>query len=209
MNAFPSLAEAPNQTVLVIGGVAAVLFVFFTMVLIWASRYTKVGPDEALVVSGRKYLVRDSEGKVQAMGYRIVKGGGTFVFPVYEKAVALSLKPISVELAVPNILTRDGGRAEVTARSQLRITRDDLSLARAAESLLGKTPEQVKDIATQLLESSLRSLVGAWSGGELSQRQSELGAKWQEAVKEGLGDLGLAVLSLSVRDVKIPQGIEK
>jgi len=186
-----------------------VLFVYLVMFMIWANRYTKVGPDEALVVSGRKYLVRGPEGKVHAVGYRIVKGGGTYVLPVIEKAEVLSLKPISVELAVPNILTRDGVRAEVAARSQIRITGDDLSLARAVESLLGKTPEQVKDVAAQLLESSLRNLVGTWSGAELSQRQSELGARWQEAVKEGLGDLGLTVLSLSVRDLKIPHGVEK
>jgi flotillin len=209
MNVFPLLAEVPSQTALVIGAVAMVLFVFFVIAGIWASRYTKVGPDEVLVVSGRKYLVRDPDGKVREVGYRVVKGGGTFVFPVYEKAVALSLKPILVELTVPNILTRDGGRAEVLARSQIRITGDDLSLARAVESLLGKTPEQVKDVAAQLLESSLRNLVGTWSDAELSQKQSELGARWQEAVKEGLGDLGFTVLSLSVRDLKIPHGVEK
>jgi len=209
MNPFPLLAEAPSQTALIIGGVAAVLFVCFVMIMIWANRYSKVGPDEALVVSGRKYLVKDSEGKVQAVGYRIVKGGGTFVLPVFEKAEVLSLKPISIDLAVPNILTRDGGRAEVLARSQIRITGDDLSLARAVESLLGKTPEQVKDVAAQLLESSLRNLLGTWSDAELSQKQSELGARWQETVEEGLGDLGLTVLSLSVRDLKIPRGVEK
>ncbi len=206
MNAFLSLAEVPSQA-LVIVAFAAVILVFFVMLGIWMSRYTKVGPDQVLVVSGRRYLVRDSEGKAHEMGYRIIKGGGTFVFPIVEKAEVLSLKPVSIELPVRNILTRDGGHAEVTARGQFRISGDDLSLTRAAQSLLGKTPEQTKEIAAELLESSLRSLLGAWTGSELSQRQSDLGVKWQDAVKEGLGTLGLTMLSLSIRDVKMPQRI--
>ena len=33
---------------------------------VWAHQYTKVGPNEVLIISGRK-------------GYRIVRGGGTYV----------------------------------------------------------------------------------------------------------------------------------
>jgi flotillin len=203
MNAYPLIAEAPAQTIFIVADVCLLLVVFLVMLWIWASRYTKVGPDQALVVSGRKRMVTDPDGKVHAVGFRIVKGGGTFVFPVFEKAEALSLKPVSIDLDVANILTRDNGRAEVTARSQIRIVGDDLSLAKAAESLLGKTPEQVKEIASQILEGSLRSLVGKWTASELSQRQSEFAARWQEAVKEGLGDLGISVLSLSVKDLSL------
>jgi len=89
------LAAAPSQTVFIIVGIAANLFVFLVIATIWASRYTKVGPDEVLVISGRKYLVKDPEGKLQTVGFRMVKGGGTFVWPVYEKCAVLSLKPLA------------------------------------------------------------------------------------------------------------------
>lgn len=203
MNFIPLLAETPSQTVFIIGGIAANLFVFFVIAAIWMSRYTKVGPEEVLVISGRKYMVKDSEGKVHTVGFRMVKGGGTFVWPVYEKCAVLSLKPVPVELNIPGVLTRDGSKAAVVAKSQVRIRPDDLSLARAVQSLLGQTPEQMKDAVSQLMESSLRSLLGGWTMSEISQRQSQLAVEWGKAVEEPLGNLGLALMSLSVRDVKL------
>ena len=56
MHALILLAETAPTT-LVIGGVAACLFVFFMFIAIWASRYTKVGPNQVLVISGRKHRV--------------------------------------------------------------------------------------------------------------------------------------------------------
>jgi flotillin len=202
MNLIPLLAETPSQTIFVVGGIAANLFVFFVIAAIWMSRYTKVGPDQVLVISGRKYMVKDPEGKVRTVGFRMVKGGGAFVWPVYEKCAVLSLKPVPVELNIPGILTRDGSKAAVVAKSQVRLRPDDLSLARAVQSLLGQTPEQMKDTVSQLMESSLRSLLGGWTVSEISQRQSQLAAEWGKAVEEPLGNLGLALMSLSVRDVK-------
>ena len=52
-------------------------------------RYKKAGPDEALIVYGRRKLigkkVRDAKGDVE--GFRIVRGGGTFVVPAWEQHV--------------------------------------------------------------------------------------------------------------------------
>ena len=54
----------------------AALFVFFVFFGIWASRYTKVGPNQVLVISGRKHQMADPDGNVRDVGFRIVKGGG-------------------------------------------------------------------------------------------------------------------------------------
>jgi flotillin len=202
MNSFSTcLAVAPN-TSLVILGVAANLFVFFVFVAIWASRYTKVGPNEVLVISGRKYLVRDAAGKTQVAPFRIVTGGGAFVWPIYETAHRLPLNPFSVDLVFRGVPTRDGERADILAVGQVRVRPDDTSLGRAAQNLVSKTPEQIKEIAAQLMESSLRALVGTWSSPELSRQESQMSSQWQSAAKEGLADLGLEILSLSVRELR-------
>src|SRR5881409_3050331 len=62
-------------------------FIILWMVL---SRYTKVGPNQVLVVSGRKHRYLDPDGTERARGFRIVKGGGTFVYPIIEKIDVLS-----------------------------------------------------------------------------------------------------------------------
>jgi len=78
-------------------GLVVVVVVFAA---IWASRYIKVGPNEVLVVSGRKHRYTDPDGSVQSRGFRIRKGGGTFVIPVIEKVdepVAQVEKPVLSE----------------------------------------------------------------------------------------------------------------
>ena len=65
-----------------IGGLLVVIFLF---TIVWASLYTKVGPNEVLIVSGRQHRVIGPDGKVAVRGFRVVKGGGTFIIPVVEK----------------------------------------------------------------------------------------------------------------------------
>src|SRR5215472_16978326 len=90
-----------GTTTLVIGGVAAFLFVFFMMFAIWASRYTKVGPNQVLVISGRKHRIIDPDGTAREVGFRIVKGGGVFVWPVFEKVDILSLELMTIDVQTP------------------------------------------------------------------------------------------------------------
>src|ERR1039457_3674804 len=61
-----------------------------------ASHYIKAGPNEVLVVSGRPHRYTDPDGTVQTRGFRIRKGGGTFVIPVIEKVDRLSLELLTI-----------------------------------------------------------------------------------------------------------------
>jgi len=79
MTTTPIILADIGAATLVIGGVAAFLFVFFMFIGIWASRYTKVGPNQVLVISGRKHRMMDPDGTAHDIGFRIVKGGGVFV----------------------------------------------------------------------------------------------------------------------------------
>jgi flotillin len=181
-------------------GMFVVVFIFMA---IWANRYTKVGPDEVLIVSGRRYISRDSAGKTQITGFRMLKGGGTFVLPVVETAKALSLKPVPLDLAFSKLPARDGRAVDVRAKAQVRINSDAASLAKAAESLLGKSPDEVKELSGQILESSLRRLIGERTAGEIVQTQNGLAVQWQASASATLAGLGLEILSLSTRDVAI------
>ena len=72
---------------IVVGSVlAALLIVAF---IVWAHQYTKAGPNEVLIISGAKQR-RGPDG--EAVGYRIIRGGGTFVRPFREKVERLSLE---------------------------------------------------------------------------------------------------------------------
>src|SRR5436190_22251456 len=93
---------------MVIAGVAVVLFVLFTMLAIWANRYMKVGPNQVLVVSGRKHRVVDPDGTTGDVGFKIRKGGGGFVLRVLEKVDLLSLELLTIDVATPEVYTSKG-----------------------------------------------------------------------------------------------------
>ena len=49
--------------VIVMGGVVVIAGSYFSVfVIIWASRYTKVGPNQVLIISGRKHKMVDPDG---------------------------------------------------------------------------------------------------------------------------------------------------
>src|SRR6266566_7936644 len=96
-------------------GLIVVVVIFMA---IWASRYTKVGPNEVLVVSGRKHRYADPDGTVQNRGFRIVKGGGTFVIPVIEKVDVLSLELLTIDVQTPEVYTSKGVPVKVDGVAQ-------------------------------------------------------------------------------------------
>ena len=73
------------------------VFAVAVVYLIVRGRYKKAGPDEALIVFGRRKLlgrkVLDDKGEVES--FRIIRGGGTFVWPAWESYEYISLKMIT------------------------------------------------------------------------------------------------------------------
>ena len=81
----PVLADLPWRGIFLT--VAVILAVVLLIVAIYASRFRKVGPNEVLIVFGKKHT--DEKG---VTGFRVVKGGGTFIWPIFEDFKILSLE---------------------------------------------------------------------------------------------------------------------
>src|SRR5690349_19033652 len=92
---------------LIYGGiVAVVLFIIFAMI---ASRYTKVPPNMVMVVSGGLgQTIKQTDGRRRKLGFRIIKGGGTFVWPVIERVDTLSLEVMTIDVRTPEVYTLEG-----------------------------------------------------------------------------------------------------
>jgi len=155
---FPVMAEIGK--VPLVGAVAAILLLIFLFLIIWASRYTKVGPNQVLVISGRKRRMLDPDGTVREVGFRIVKGGGVFVYPVIEKVDILSLELLTSDVQTPEVYTSKGVPVLVDGVAQIKVKGDDVSIATSAEQFLSKGTDDIKNIATQTLEGHLRAILG-------------------------------------------------
>jgi flotillin len=195
-----------STTTLVIGGVAAFLFVFFMFIGIWASRYTKVGPNQVLVISGRKHQIIDPDGTVRNIGFRIVKGGGVFVWPVYEKVDILSLELLTIDVQTPEVYTSKGVPVKVDGVAQIKVKGDDVSISTSAEQFLSKGTEDIKNIAMQTLEGHLRAILGTMTVEEIYQNRDAFASKVQEVAAGDMANMGLGIISFTIRDIRDSQG---
>jgi len=152
MQLVPLLAQVEASGfswVKVIIGCAVALVFLFVIAIIWASRYAKSGPNQVLVISGRKRKMVEPDGSVREVGFRIVKGGGRFVWPVLEKVDVLSLELLTIDVQTPEVYTSKGVPVKVDGVAQIKVKGDDVSIRTAAEQFLSKSTDEIKNVAMQ------------------------------------------------------------
>ena len=179
--------------------VAVVLVLLFILVM---SRYTKVGPNQVLVVSGRKHRLEDGA----LVGFRIVKGGGTFVWPILEKVDVLSLELLTIDVQTPEVYTSKGVPVKVDGVAQIKVKGDDVSVRTASEQFLGKATDEIRNIATQTLEGHLRAILGTMTVEEIYQNRDAFAQRVQEVAAGDLANMGLGIVSFTIRDIRDSQG---
>ena len=201
------LAQAiPAGWGLIAFAIVAIVVVVILFMLVWASRYTKVGPNQVLVVSGRQYKVVDADGAVHTRGFRIVKGGGTFVFPVIEKVDILSLELLTIDVQTPEVYTSKGVPVRVDGVAQIKVKGDDVSIATASEQFLSKPTDEIKNVAMQTLEGHLRAILGTLTVEDIYQNRDAFASKVQEVAAGDMANMGLGIVSFTIRDIRDSQG---
>jgi flotillin len=199
---FPDI----GKTGIIVGAVVGIVIVLFLFIAIWASRYTKVGPNQVLVVSGIKRKFIEPDGTIGRRGFRIVKGGGAFVIPVLEKVDVLSLELLTIDVQTPEVYTSKGVPIKVDGVAQIKIKGDDISIATASEQVLSKSTDEIKSVATQTLEGHLRAILGTMTVEDIYQNRDQFASKVQEVAAGDMANMGLAIVSFTIRDIRDSQG---
>jgi flotillin len=181
------MTTATIVTLIVIG-----IAIVIGLIALWYWRYTKAGPNEVLVVSGR--------GK-----HRFVRGG-TFVAPIRERARTLSLALLTLDAHAADAYTKQGVKLMVDGVAQVKIKSDDESIRLAAEQFLGKPTEEIKRVALQVIDGYMRSILGTMSVEDVYLTRKEFASKIRESAQVDLTQMGLQILSLTIRHVTDEEG---
>lgn len=180
---------------------AAVLFFFYLFVKL---RYKKAGPDEALIIYGRRKLfgpkVRDEKGKVE--GFRIVRGGGAFVVPAWEQAAFLSLKMMTLEIDLQHVYTVQGIPINVKAVAQVKIGGDVQEIRKAAEGFPGMDHDQIKGTLKETVAGHLRGIVGTLTVEELYRDQKRFQERVREEAHVDLEGMGFEFKSFVFQEIQ-------
>jgi flotillin len=193
-----------STLVIVISSVAG--FLLLSFLLIVAVRYTKVGPNEVLIVSGRRRSITDASGKKRTVGYRIVQGGGTVVWPIVEQVRRLSLELMNLEVKTPEVYTIHGVPVAVDGVAQLKIKGDEASIAIAAEQFLSRSRDDVMKAALQVTEGHMRAVLGTLSIEDIYTKRSEFAQKVREMAASDLAKMGMEIISLTIKNINDPRG---
>jgi flotillin len=189
---------------LVIGVFLAVVFFY----LLARMLYKKVGPDEALIVYGRKKVfgdkVRDEKGVAE--GFRIVRGGGTFVFPATEQYRILSLRMMTLDIDLQHVYTSQGIPINVKAVAQVKIKGDTEHIRKAAEGFLGVPPEQVRSTIQETVAGHLRGIIGTLTLEELYRDQKRFQEKVRDEAHFDLEGMGFEFKSFVFQAIQDSEG---
>ncbi len=182
--------------------VAALVVLFALFILSLAKQYRKVGPNEVLVISGgRKRTVTDPDGTRHKIGYRMHVGGGTFVLPFVEKAEVLPLEVFTLNMDIPESLTAKGVIIRAVGQAQVKVKSDDYSVRLAAEQFLGKGLAGMKDIAQQILEGSMRAVLGSMTVEQIYQNRDEFAEMVTKSARKAFDSMGMTILSFALREI--------
>jgi flotillin len=169
-----------------------------------ASRYKVAGANEAIIVAGsRGAKVRDEHGRVVSApgdkGVKVVVGGGTIVMPLLNRIGRLKLTARQINVQLSDAVTSQGIKVQVQGVATFKIGRDVESLRNAAERFLDAKPEQVDSIVKNVLEGSLRSIVGTLTIEELIRDRQKLLQQVQDAAKGDLATSGLQIDAFTIQ----------
>ncbi len=176
----------------VIGVLAA--FIILAALL---NRYRRCPSDKILVIYG----TTSNGGSAKC-----VHGGGAFVWPVVQDYAYLSLTPISIEANLTNALSRQNIRVDVPCRFTVGISTEGESMNNAAERLLGLTPNDIQEMARDILFGQLRLVIASMSIEELNSDRDKFQESIMTNVEIELKKIGLKLINVNVTDIKDESG---
>jgi flotillin len=180
-------------------GVIPVLLVVVVLVLVVAylgSRYKVAGANEALIISGRR-----ERGPAGEAGLKVVRGQGVIVLPLINKVGRLHLSARQINVQLSDAVTKQGIKCAVQGVATVKIGSDEESIRAAAERFLERE-DQIDSIVKNVLEGSLRSIVGTLTVEELNYDRAKFQQEVQSAARSDLATSGLTIDNFTIQAIR-------
>jgi flotillin len=165
------------------------------------SRYKVAKANEALIISGRRERTATGEQRL-----KVVRGQGTVVLPLLHRVGTLKLTARQINVNLADAVSRQGIKVAVQGVATFKIGADDESIQNAAERFLEARDEEVDSIVKNVLEGSLRSIVGTLTVEELNLDRQKFQQAVQDAAKGDLATSGLQIDSFTIQAIRDESG---
>ena len=186
--------------------IGVVVFLIIALVAVYITKYKTAGPDEALIVTGSYLGSKNVHTDDSGNRIKIIRGGGTFVFPVFQQAKPLSLLSSKLEVTTPEVYTEQGVPVMADGTAIIKIGGSISEIATAAEQFLGKDKQEREGEAREVLEGHLRSILGSMTVEEIYKNRDKFSQEVQRVASQDLAKMGLVIVSFTIKDVRDKNG---
>jgi regulator of protease activity HflC (stomatin/prohibitin superfamily) len=157
----------------------------------------------SLILSAIKIVKEYERGVIFRLG-RIqggAKGPGLFIlFPLVDKMVKIDLRTVTMEVPPQEIITRDNVPARVTAVIYFRVVDPNKSVIEVENHVLA---------TSQISQTTLRSVLGQRDLDDLLTNRETINEELQKIIDEQTEPWGIKVSVVEVKDVEIPQNMQR
>ena len=179
------------------GSILAVIVPIIIIVLLVAyatSRVKVAGANEALVRTGGVFGGAPAQLKV-------VRAGRVIVLPLVHKLGRIHLSARQINVNLSDAVTKQGIKVAVQGVATVKIGGDEESIRNAAERFLDHE-DLLDSIVKNVLEGSLRSIVGTLTVEELNYDRQKFQQEVQGAAKADLATSGLAIDNFTIQAIR-------
>ncbi len=186
--------ESSSQSIIAI--VAIVVFLLGTAALLF-SRYKMCPSDKILIVYGKVGAGRSA---------KCIHGGATFVMPVIQSCAFMDLNPINIDVPLKGALSSQNIRVDVPSSFIVGISTQPEIMQNAASRLLGRTREDIRNLASEIIMGQMRVVIASLTIEEINADREKLIKGITGGVDVELHKVGLYLINANITDIRDASG---
>ena len=129
------------------------------------------------------------------------KGPGLFLLiPIVDRMVKVDLRTITLNIPPQEVITKDNVPVRVNAVAYFRIVAPKDAIVQVENFMVA---------TSQIAQTTLRSVLGQHQLDELLSEREKINVILQEIIDEATSPWGVKVSIVEVKDVEIPQGMQR
>lgn len=200
--------EIAGLVLVVVVSVAALLLLAVVGFIYAKVRFKIATPDEALIITGRKSgtpVINPETGdeSTDLSGQRVVIGGGTFVKPIFEQVVRLSLASQSFPVAAEDATTKSGVGVTLRSIAVVKVGGTERMVRAAAQRFAGRSQEQVIEQQTsEVLVGVLRTIAGTLTVESILYERQDFSKEVKDIAVPMLAERGLVLENFEIQTVE-------
>ena len=175
---------------------SAIVLVLLLVFVVWVVRYKKCPSDKILVIYG----------KTNSGSAKCLAGGAAFVVPFIQDYAYLDLHPISIDVDLHGALSRQNIRVNVPSRFTVAISTEEGVMTNAAERLLNRNEDEIRDMSKDIIFGQLRLVVATMDIEEINADRDKFLANVYHNVGTELRKIGLELINVNVTDIQDESG---